>query len=203
MDLKGHFKTITHHRHEVMKNCFRVGLYKQGLLHDLSKYSPEEFIRGVKYYQGDRSPNDAERRTNGMSRAWLHHKGRNRHHFEYWIDYDVTTAGKGQMTGLKMPMNYLVEMACDRIAASKTYMGDNYTDSHPLEYFNRGKDHYMMHPKTKKYLEKILTILAEEGEEQAFRYMRYLLRKDREVLREKAREKCSCKCSCECKEQSK
>ena len=81
-----HFKTITHHRHLVCRYCFRLGLYRQGLLHDLSKYAPCEFWRGAKYYQGYRSPNDAERKQNGVSLAWLHHKGRNRHHFESWID---------------------------------------------------------------------------------------------------------------------
>ena len=84
-----HFKTITHHRHLVCRYCFRLGLYRQGLLHDLSKYAPCEFWRGAKYYQGYRSPNDAERKQNGVSLAWLHHKGRNRHHFEYWIDYYI------------------------------------------------------------------------------------------------------------------
>ena len=75
-----HFKTITHHRLLVMLGCFRVGLYRQGLTHDLSKYSPAEFWQGAKYYQGTRSPNTAEREENGYSLAWMHHKGRNRHH---------------------------------------------------------------------------------------------------------------------------
>lgn len=35
-----HFRTITHHRHLVFLGCLRVGLIRQGLLHDLSKYSP-------------------------------------------------------------------------------------------------------------------------------------------------------------------
>lgn len=77
-----HFKTITFHKYLVAKGCFRVGLYRQGLLHDLSKYSPTEFKVGVKYYQGTRSPNNAEREDIGFSTAWLHHKGRNRHHYE-------------------------------------------------------------------------------------------------------------------------
>ena len=76
-----HFLTITQHKLLVMQNCFRVGLFKQGLLHDLSKYSPAEFLTGVHYYQGDRSPNAAEREEKGYSSAWLHHKGRNKHHF--------------------------------------------------------------------------------------------------------------------------
>ena len=70
-----HFKTITHHKLLVMDGCFRVGLFKQGLLHDLSKYTPTEFLVGAKYYQGDRSPNNAEREDIGYSSAWLHHKG--------------------------------------------------------------------------------------------------------------------------------
>ena len=86
MNVLGHLKTITKHHNLVMGYCFRAGLYQQGLLHDLSKLSPEEFLVGAKYYQGTRSPNNAEREATGVSRAWLHHKGRNKHHFEYWID---------------------------------------------------------------------------------------------------------------------
>ncbi|MBQ2238933.1 MAG: catalase, partial [Lachnospiraceae bacterium] len=71
MDILGHLKTINRHKFMVMKYCFQVGLYKQGLLHDLSKYTPSEFLVGVKYYQaGKRSPNNAEREEKGYSSAW-------------------------------------------------------------------------------------------------------------------------------------
>ena len=53
-----HFNTITKHKILVMKECFRVGLYRQGLLHDLSKYSPSEFLVGCRYYQGTRRTED-------------------------------------------------------------------------------------------------------------------------------------------------
>ena len=89
-----HFKTITYHKYLVMKGCFAVGLYKQGLLHDMSKYSPTEFLVGAIYYQGDRSPNNAEREHRGYSSSWLHHKGRNKHHYEYWVDYACQDAQK-------------------------------------------------------------------------------------------------------------
>ena len=89
MHVWAHFKTIHHHRSLVRRYCFRLGLYWQGLTHDLSKYSPVEFWAGAKYFQGDRSPNDAQRRTNGYSASWMHHKGRNRHHFEFWTDYSL------------------------------------------------------------------------------------------------------------------
>jgi hypothetical protein len=166
----GHLKTISHHKWLVMKYCFRSGLYKQGLLHDLSKYSPTEFLVGAKYYQGDRSPNNAEREAKGYSMAWLHHKGRNKHHLEYWIDYSMNP--KEGMIGLEMPKRYLVEMVCDRIAASRTYRGDKYKDSDPWEYFAHSREHYMIHPKTEEELEFLLRMLKEKGEKETFRYMK-------------------------------
>ena len=78
MNFWGHLKTVNHHRALVRKYCFRLGLYWQGLTHDLSKYSPREFWVGVRYFQGDHSPNDAERKAQGYSSSWMHHKGRNR-----------------------------------------------------------------------------------------------------------------------------
>ena len=83
-----HFRTITKHRHQVIRHCARAGIFWQGLGHDLTKYCPEEFWVGAKYYQGTRSPNEREREEYGYSKAWMHHKGRNKHHFEYWTDYD-------------------------------------------------------------------------------------------------------------------
>ena len=169
-----HLRTINHHKLLVMKHCYRLGLYRQGLLHDLSKYSPVEFSAGAKYYQGDRSPNEIERKERGYSAAWLHHKGRNKHHLEYWIDYDP---GPGhRMTGMEMPVNYVAEMFCDRVAASKTYRGKAYRDSDPLDYYLASRDHYLIHPNTRALLERLLGMLAEEGEDRTFAYIR------REVL---------------------
>ncbi len=166
-----HFKTITHHRHLVRKYCFKVGLYRQGLLHDLSKYAPVEFLVGCRYYQGDRSPNNAEREATGVSMAWLHHKGRNKHHFEYWIDYGLDPSDAG-MTGMKMPVKYVVEMFMDRIAASKTYMKEKYNDRSALTYYEKGCHKYIIHPETQALLEDLLRHLADEGEEKTFAYIR-------------------------------
>ena len=171
----GHLSTINEHRFLVMKHCFRVGLYKQGLTHDLSKYSPTEFIPGVKYFQGDRSPNNAQREHEGYSSAWLHHKGRNKHHFEYWTDVS-TAENNWKIVGVKMPVNYLAEMVMDRIAASKIYQGKNYTDAAPYTYFSRNKEFIVMHPETKACLDKILLMLKEKGERKTFAYIRKLLK---------------------------
>ena len=171
-----HFKTITEHRNLVCRYCLRLGLVWQGLTHDLSKYAPVEFWRGARYYQGNRSPNDAERKDTGMSLAWLHHKGRNRHHFEYWIDYQVTPDGHVGYGGNKMPLRYVAEMFCDRIAASKVYQGAAYTDASPYEYFVRSKSEIMIHPETSAELEEMLRVLKDEGEDAAFAYVRSRLR---------------------------
>lgn len=169
-NFKGHLKTINAHKLMVMKHCFKVGLYKQGLLHDLSKYTPSEFIPGVKYFQGDRSPNNAQREAEGASGAWLHHKGRNKHHYEYWIDYPVNK-DEG-LVGMRMPVKYVVEMFCDRVAASKIYNKENYTDADALNYYYRGRNHYVIHPETDALLHKLLKMLAEKGEAYTFAYIR-------------------------------
>lgn len=173
-----HFCTITRHKLLVMKGCFQIGLYKQGLLHDLSKYGPTEFLVGCKYYKGYMSPNNAEREDKGYSGAWLHHKGRNRHHLEYWIDYDVASSkDKGKehsgMTGMKMPVRYVCEMFIDRVSASKNYQKDKYTDESPLVYYQRGIDHYMIHEDTAALLEYLLTMLAVKGEKETFSFVKY------------------------------
>lgn len=170
-----HLVTITEHKLLVMKNCFKVGLYRQGLLHDLSKYSPSEFLTGVHYYQGTRSPNAAERDKNGYSAAWLHHKGRNKHHFEYWIDFSKINMG---LAGCKMPVNYLVEMVMDRIAASRVYRGKDYTDAAAWEYYLHEQPYLsgVMNPETKAELEKILIMLRDGGEKKTFSYLRMLLK---------------------------
>ena len=175
-----HFVTITRHRFKVCKYCFMAGLYRQGLTHDLSKYSPSEFIAGARFYQGNMSPQVKERLVLGYSAAWLHHKGRNRHHFEYWRDVDKT----GKNAPVKMPARYLGEMICDRVAACRIYLKKDYTQRSSLEYFQRRTDVSYMHPETAEKLEYFLTLIAEEGEEAAFRKLKAYIKT--ESAREKA-----------------
>ncbi len=171
MKLRGHLKTIMKHRRMVIIHCAKCGILWQGLRHDLSKYSPTEFREGIKFYQGTRSPNEAERAEKGYSEAWMHHKGRNRHHFEYWTDYNPVTK---VMSPVKMPLRYVKEMFCDRVAATKVYQGGNYTPSAPLDYFQRGNAKKAMHPETAALLEKLLIMLNDEGEEKTFSYIKSL-----------------------------
>lgn len=171
--LTGHFLTITRHRHKVIAHCAKAGILWQGLKHDLSKYTPTEFIPGVKYYTGKRSPNEGEREEYGYSKAWMHHKGRNRHHFEYWTDYNIKTH---RNEPVEMPYNYVVEMFCDRVAAGKIYNGKDYKQTSPLEYFEKRKTSRSIHPKTSDELEILLRMLATKGEKETFKYIRNRLK---------------------------
>ena len=169
-----HFKTITQHKEKVLEHCLRCGIPWQGLTHDLSKYSPTEFIPGALYYQGNRSPNERERELFGASAAWMHHKGRNRHHYEYWNDYNPKTK---QIENVEMPVRYVIEMFCDRVAASKIYNGKDYKDSDPYTYFLRIKGKHRMHPNTEELRDKLLVMLRDEGEEKTFAYIKTLNKK--------------------------
>lgn len=169
MNFFGHLNTVNKHRIKVIANCFKAGILLQGLKHDLSKYSPTEFLMGIKYYQGTRSPNEKERELFGYSAAWLHHKGRNKHHFEYWVDVNPKTR---RYEPVEMPLNYVAEMFCDRVAASKIYMGKNYNDSSALNYYRGGYASEEMHPKTADLLESWLVLLSEKGEKIAFNHIK-------------------------------
>lgn len=164
-----HFLTISKHRHEVIRLCFKAGIGFQGLFHDLSKYSPAEFIPGAKFFSGTESPNNGERRKFGFSKAWMHHKGRNKHHFEYWYDYDMVTK---KIIPMPMPDRFIKEMFCDRVAASKTYGKEKYTDSSPLEYLTRSTAREKMAEDTYRKLLFLLTMLSEKGEKETLKFIR-------------------------------
>lgn len=190
MHLLLHFKKITRHKLLVMKFCFHLGLYWQGLLHDLSKYTPIEFFAGAKYYQGTCSPNNAERLDRGYSAAWLHHKGHNKHHLEYWIDYAINNTPDSiahPMCGVEIPRKYVAEMFCDRVAASMNYLGDTYTNAAPWEYYNKFKSHYLIHPNTAALIEEALRVLKDEGMQCAFNWVRvHILQEKNMTIPEKS-----------------
>jgi len=171
----GHLKTVHIHRKNVRQGCFKIGLYCQGLLHDLSKYSLTEFIPSVRFYDGHRSPNAIDRRLNGYSRAWLHHKGRNRHHYEYWIDF-MGEPVNGAFP-CKMPLRFVAEMVCDRRAACIAYHGSDYTQADAWNYYVRTKHLVIIHPDSRAVLERALILMRDEGEDAGFAFLREILKK--------------------------
>lgn len=160
-----HLKTVCKHKFYVAKYCFKAGLYWQGLVHDLSKFSPTEFFESVRYYQGTRSPIDACKEVNGMSMAWLHHKGRNKHHYEYWQDnFDKGT------THLTMPFKYALEMICDYLAAGNAYNGKKFTLQNELEWWkNKTKNKIAMSNETFDFVDIMMNTMAKENNVDAIR----------------------------------
>lgn len=138
-----HLRKIQTHRKWVRHYCFGIGFYKQGLLHDLSKYSPTEFFESVKYYQGTSSPIDASKAENGYSMAWFHHRGRNLHHHVMWIDNFDETGG----TPILMPYKYFAEMICDYLAAGRAYKGKDFTFKSELLWWMNKKQKGLAMPK--------------------------------------------------------
>jgi len=142
-----HFNIVVKHKYYVMRECFRRKLYWQGIVHDLSKFSFAEFTESAKHFQGTGSPIIASRKVNGYSIAWLHHKSHNKHHWDYWVDFD-----HGKLIPVPIPKKYIIEMACDMIGASKAYGGA----SSPLDYFKGHSPCWLMRPEDKAYLEELL-----------------------------------------------
>lgn len=153
-----HFKVITKHKYYVSMECFKRGLYWQGIVHDLSKYSPVEFFTSARYFQGNKSPIEAEKDALGYSIAWLNHKAKNKHHWIYWTDRK-----NGKEIAVPMPEKYIQEMLCDYIGAGKAYSKDKWTKRSPLEYYENVDSKIMLlHPDTRERFEFLLKELAGE-----------------------------------------
>lgn len=147
-----HFKKICKHKYYVGKYCWKMKLYRQGIMHDMSKLSPIEFFESAKYYQGNRSPIDACKEVNGYSKGWQHHKGRNPHHYEYWVD-NLDHGG----TPLIMPEKYAMELIADYLGAGHAYMGKKFTYKGEYEWWlNKKKNPLMMHPAIINFIDIIL-----------------------------------------------
>ena len=156
-----HLKTVIKHKFWVGYYCFKVGLYWQGLTHDLSKFSPIEFKTGCKYANGKMSPIDLEKQDKGYSEAWIHHKGRNKHHYEYWCDGFNTPNGP---TPVCMPFKYTLEMFCDYLGAGRAYMGNDFTFEKEYAWWQKRKTEIcMMHPAQTHFLDTALEWLTKEN----------------------------------------
>ena len=152
-----HLNLVNKHRFIVFKLSIKAGIPFRGLIHDLSKYSPSEFLEGIKYYNGNISPIKVCKKETGYSKAWLHHKGRNKHHFEYW--YDFNTPKKAPI----IPYKYTVEMICDTIAASMVYNPTNWNPKINIEYFENRKDLKYINPKIQEILKETYKQIEKNG----------------------------------------
>ena len=170
-----HIKLVSKHKWLVFKFSVKLGIPFRGLMHDLSKFSYDEFWESVKYYDGKVSPITKCKQENGYSKAWLHHKGRNKHHVQYWVD--LGTKGVAPV----IPYKYVVEMICDKLSASITYNGKNWTNSSEYEYWVKEKKRIIVNPKIENFLEEVFLNLKENGLEKIL---------DKKYLKEKYKKNC-------------
>ena len=180
VNLFRHIALVTRHKWRVLVHCTRCGLFFRGLVHDTSKFSPTELFESVKYFTGYRSPIGVCREKNGMSRAWLHHKGRNKHHLEYWLDEDCAVTPM-------MPYKYAVECVCDKLAATKTYKGKSYKPEFGLEHWLKYGNKVDGNPKTMAFIEKVFRDLCELPEKQVLN-KKYMKRTFKEICENKESE---------------
>lgn len=157
-----HLKTIFWHKRIVFSECKACGIFWRGIFHDISKFSPAEFISSARYFQGNRSPIEAEKDDIGYSKAWLHHKGHNPHHWEYWIDF----LDDGSISAARIPYSYVVEMVCDWIGAGKAYSKETWTQHEPLVYYRKVRSGRYFHPDTEALLLDFLNCIDIFGLEQ-------------------------------------
>lgn len=151
---------VLKHKWFVMIECFKMGLYFRGIIHDLSKFYPVEFIAYSKHFCGNINKgrdktgnyNPFENSSEEFKRAWLHHAHHNDHHWQYWF---LETCNEE----IVYPMNEdcIKEMLCDWVGAGKAQ-----NNIMPI------KDWYLVnmwnmkfHPETRGYIEDFLGITEE------------------------------------------
>lgn len=156
-NIVGHFMVITRHKWVVFKLCCKVGQPWRGLVHDLSKYSPTEFWEEVKYFNGKHSPITDAKKDKGYSQAWLHHKGRNKHHTDYWVD--LSAPDKTPI----IPYQYVAEMLCDKLAAGMVYKGKDWTKEYELDYWLNERDKTLVNDQVEALITEFLTQVSKDG----------------------------------------
>lgn len=153
-----HLNVVNKHRFKVFCFCCKVGIPFQGLVHDLSKYSPTEFIESAKYYtDGKYSPISNCKKDKGYSIAWIHHKNHNKHHYEYWYDYAAPTKAP------IIPFKYFLEMACDSFAAGITYAGKDWTKETQLIFWKRAREKAQLHPAMMNLFDRLYKDVSIKG----------------------------------------
>jgi len=157
MKLLKHIKLVMKHKWVVFKLCCKVGIPWRGFMHDWSKFSPIEFWESVKYYDGQKSPISLCKVDKGYSEAWLHHKGRNKHHPEYWVDTSLPEKA------VILPYNYAAEMICDKIAAGIVYSGKKWQLDTQIKYYMKERECYITHPQIDKFMIATFTEVSKNG----------------------------------------
>lgn len=159
-----HLKRVCIHKYFVGRYLMKCGFYAQAITHDLSKFSYTEISESIKFYEEGRSPIEVAKEKQGYSLAWLHHRGRNKHHNTYWTDnYDRVMMGK-KLTCYIMPFRYAVELVCDYLGASIAYNKNHeLVIDDAIAFWNKIKDKEAMHPAIKDFVTTVYREIKYNG----------------------------------------
>lgn len=158
---------VLRHKWFVTIECFKIGLYWRGLIHDMSKFLPSEWNPYVEHFYGTgRKGIKGERDKTGyysagdtgeyeFDFAWLLHQKRNKHHWQWW----VLPKDDGSVKIFPMPYVYLMEMLCDWVGAGraqgrKSPVSDPYAETRKWYTSNRKK--IKVHDETRARIEQII-----------------------------------------------
>lgn len=133
---------ILNHKLNVLVECWKEGLYVQGVVHDWSKFLPSEFFSYARKFYSGRPLSASEEAQ--WKYAWLLHQRRNKHHWEYWVLNPKTAEA------LPMPRAYVIEMVCDWRSFSRKW-GRRVKDT-TLDLTNK----IIVHPDTLRELERLM-----------------------------------------------
>lgn len=97
------------------------------------------------------SPIDSAKKDKGFSEAWLHHKGKNKHHWQYWTDFK-----DNKVIPIEIPEKYIKEMICDIRGASKAYSKKKYTKDLPLLYLQNNINQWIITERVYKRLNELI-----------------------------------------------
>jgi len=150
-----YFNYIVHHKWFVLLECIKFGIIWQGIIHDWSKFLPDEWFPYVNYFYGKKQHStggayNPKEGTYEFNKAWLKHQHRNPHHWQYWIliqDEDENSIPL-------IPDKYKKEMLADWIGAGKAQgYGDNTKD-----WYLKNRNKMQFNDETKKWIESQLGI---------------------------------------------
>lgn len=143
---------VLRHKWFVMLACFRRGLIWQGIFHDLSKFTPGEWIPYANFFYGPRSKTrtQTEGERVAFDTAWLRHQHRNPHHWQHW----VLREDNGGTKTLPMPLRYIKEMLADWEGAGRAITGK----VEYVSWYMKNRSNILLHPDTERQVHLMLGV---------------------------------------------
>ena len=151
-----YLKYVIRHKWFVFIACCKHRIIWRGIMHDMSKFRPSEFIPYAKYFYGQYDDGEVEKNFN---KAWLLHIHRNPHHWKYWVLQNDTITTQPKL--ILIPIQYLKEMGCDWLGAEKAITGRDSIK----EWYLKNKNQIQLNKTSREWIEKnFIKISTEQSE---------------------------------------